>query len=357
MNFKILIIVSVVFTHINSCGTYEDYKQQTHKEWLQSHKHSVGQTTLALIDEKRGRPLKTEIWFPTTDTSKTNISIEYPFKLPPTSKDARIIEEKFPLILLSHGTGGNRISQMWLASELAGNGYIVASVDHFGNTFDNKIPENFVKIWDRPLDISFLLDQLLSSSVWSTNIDTTKIGMAGFSLGGYTSIALAGGMIDYKLLESFSETTEGKSEFNVPELGDLTKLITENIINSGNNQYRNLKEKRIIAFVAMAPAIGQGFKHESQFENIIGSILIIGAQNDERTPPKTNAKHYHKMIKNSKYIELEGKIGHYIFMNDAKSDLKKDAPVIFKDDESVDRKEVHKRVSKAILDFFATELK
>ncbi len=357
MNFKILIIILVIFIHINSCGTNEDYKQVTYKEWLQSHKHSVGQTTLALFDDKRNRPLKTEIWFPTDDTSKTNISIEYPFKLPPTSKDAKIIQGKFPLILLSHGTGGNRISQMWLACELAVNGYIVASVDHFGNTLDNKIPENFVKIWDRPLDISFLLDQLLSSSVWGSKIDTTKIGMAGFSLGGYTSIALAGGMIDYKLLESFSKTDEGRNEFNIPELGELSKLITENIINIGNNQHRNLKEKRITAFVAMAPAIGQGFKYENQFENVNNRILIIGAKNDERTPPKTNAKHYHQMIKNSKYIELEGEVGHYIFMNDAKSDLKKDAPIIFRDDKSVNRKEVHKRVSRAILDFFTTELK
>lgn len=357
MNIKTFIILLVVFMGINSCRIAEDYKQMSHREWLLSRKYNVGQSTILLIDKKRNRPLKTELWFPTNDTSRANISIEYPFKLPPTSKEAEIIQGKFPLILLSHGTGGNRISQMWLACELAGSGYVVASVDHFGNTFDNKIPENFVKVWDRPLDISFLLDQLLSSSVWSSKIDTAKIGMVGFSLGGYTAIALAGSTIDYKLLESFSKTNEGKIEFNVPELGDLSKLINEDVINDGNKQYRNLKEKRITAFVALSPAMGQGFKYESQFENVNSNILIIGAQNDERTPPKTNAKHYHQMIKNSRYIELEGKVGHYIFMNAAKSDLRKDAPIIFKDDASVNRIEVHKNVSKTILDFFTTELK
>ncbi len=93
--------------------------------------------------------IKTEIWYPTKDTTRFNISTEYPFILPPTSQNADLISGKFPLILLSHGTGGNRIGLMWLACELASSGYIVLGVDHYGNSMDNKIPENFVKVWDR----------------------------------------------------------------------------------------------------------------------------------------------------------------------------------------------------------------
>lgn len=352
LSFLIILFIFFTFTACNN----DNYKDQSFQNYLQTHKYAVGQTNFTFLDSLRNRPLKTEIWYPTKDTTKFNVTKEYPFKLPPTSKDAAPIAEKSPLILLSHGTGGNRISQMWLACELASNGFIVAAVDHYGNTLDNKIPENFVKVWDRPLDISFALDNLLNASEFNSTIDSTRIGMAGFSLGGYTTIALAGGVLNYELLKEFSNTEEGKVEFDLPELGDVSKLITPEIIELGNKENRYLKDNRISAFIAMAPAIGQGFNEKSQFEKVNKSVLIIGAQNDERTPVNTNAKHYSELLDGSKYIELRGQVGHYIFMNEAKNRLKRNAPIVFKDDKSVNRDEIHKEVSTMIIEFFNNEL-
>jgi predicted dienelactone hydrolase len=357
MKYLNSIIIFFVTIIISSCGIKDDYLQPSHSYWLKTHQFNVGQTTLMLSDITRKRPLKTEIWYPTFDTIKINISAEYPFKLPRTSKDAEIIKGTFPLILLSHGTGGNRISQMCLACELVGQGYIVASVDHYGNTFDNKIPENFVRIWDRPKDISFVLKQLLSDDFWRSKIDTAKIGMVGFSLGGYTALALAGGQISYNFLQDFSKTDEGIIEFTLPELGNISHLLTTSIANDGEKENINLKDNRIKAFIALAPAMGQGYKSKKQFENITSPIMIIGAQGDERTPVQTNANHYHLLIGESKYVELEGKVGHYIFMNVAKDELIRNAPIIFKDDISVNRKEVHKNVATIVLDFFEDALK
>lgn len=357
MEYKLFLTAATLLILFNSCGVKDDYNQINHKEFLKSHKYNIGQTTLLLNDSTRKRPLKTEVWYPTKDTTKYNATTEYPFKLPPTSKDANIISDKFPLILISHGTGGNRISLMWLACELASSGYIVAAVDHWGNTLDNKIPENFVKTWDRPLDISYVLDKLLYDSKFKSNIDTAKIGMAGFSLGGYTTIALAGGNIDYNLLREFSKTSEGKNEFDIPELGDVSKLITSSIINKGIEYKNKLKDDRISAFIAMAPALGQGFNNESQFENINNPILIIGAENDDRAPIKTNAKHYHNLIKNSRFINLEGNIGHYIFMNEAKDGLRGAAPQIFKDERDVNRNSIHNKISNIVIEYFDKELK
>ncbi len=351
--FRITSFILFTFTACNN----DNYKSQSFKNYLQTHKYAVGQTNLTLVDSLRNRPLETEIWYPTKDTTKINITTEYPFKLPPTSKDANFIPEKFPLILLSHGTGGNRINHMWLACELASNGYIVVAVDHYGNTFDNKIPENFVKVWDRPLDFKFLLDNILNTKKFNAIIDTTKIGMAGFSLGGYTTIAMAGGVIDYHQIKEFSITKEGKNEFNLPEMGDVSKFITPEIVKKGNTNFKNLKDDRVTAFVAMAPAIGQGFQQKEQFKNINDSILIIGAEKDERTPVETNAKHYHKLIKNSNYIELKGNIGHYVFMNEAKKGLKRRASLIFEDDKSINRKNIHIKVSDIVLKYFDKRLK
>jgi predicted dienelactone hydrolase len=77
-------------------------------------------------------------------------------------------------------------------------------------------------------------------------------------------------------------------------------------LSSGNKEHKNLKDSRISAFIAMAPALGQGFRDKNQFENVDKPILIIGAQNDERAPVNTNAKYYNNLIENSRYLEIEG---------------------------------------------------
>jgi predicted dienelactone hydrolase len=140
-------------------------------------------------------------------------------------------------------------------------------------------------------------------------------------------------------------------------MGDVSKLITPEIVKKGNTKFKNLKDDRVSAFVAMAPAIGQGFQQKEQLININDPILIIGAEKDEITPIETNAKHYHKLIKNSNYIELKGNIGHYIFLNEAKSGLKRDAPLLFKDNLAINRRSEHNKVAKIIINFFDNQLK
>ena len=41
---------------------------------------------------------------------------------------------KRPLVLLSHGTGGSAVMLAWLGETLARAGYVVAAINHHGNT-------------------------------------------------------------------------------------------------------------------------------------------------------------------------------------------------------------------------------
>ena len=55
--------------------------------------------------------IKSEIWHPTFENYPSESKDDYtPFILAPTIKNAEIIQKPFSLILLSHGTGGNRIA-------------------------------------------------------------------------------------------------------------------------------------------------------------------------------------------------------------------------------------------------------
>lgn len=312
--------------------------------------YNVGEQTIVYTDSMRNRPIKVEFWYPTNDIDPAfEKETDLPFILSPTIRNASFVKQEFPLVLLSHGTGGNRFGLAWLAIALAKQGNIVLAPDHWGNTYDNKIPKYFVRYWERPLDISFLITHILIDKSLSQYVDKEKIGVAGFSFGGYTALALAGAELNCNLLKTISKTEQGEKEFNIPELGDLRKLIDNVPCDSIQN---SLKDKRIKAFVALSPALGLGFDNNEQTKNINSPILIIGAEKDQIAPIKTNAENYHKLIPNSMFIKLEGEVGHYIFLSEGNESLIKEAKKYYKDHKTVDREKIHKDVEKEIIKFF-----
>ncbi len=313
--------------------------------------HFIGERTFRFIDSSRSRPLTTEIWYPTSDTVKDSDRHFSPFKRQYTVRDGKLPSAKFPLIMLSHGTGGNRFSLEWLAQNLVQNGFVVAAVDHWGNTYDNKIPLNFFEIWQRPLDISFVLTALLNKPELKSIINNNRIGAAGFSVGGYTVLALAGAVADFQVALDYYRTV-GQKEVNFPEYPGLGKMLYDSTLIADSKHVPNLKDKRIKAFFSICPGTGPAFKSSSQFKSITGQVFIIGAQSDSMAPAKQNALHYHKLIKNSQYFQFPGNTGHYVMLGEADDELKKSGPIYFTDDPGVDRHAVHKKVEDLAVDFF-----
>lgn len=322
---------------------------------------SIGQKTLDLFDSTRSRPVKTEVWYPAENNLSTAEQPDYsPFVRMTTFRDASVLPGKYPLIIMSHGTGGGRLTMEWLATGLVKHGYIVAAVDHWGNTFDNKIPEEFAKFWERPRDLSFMITQLVEHSSLATFVDTTRIGAVGFSLGGYSVLALAGSWLDYGALQNFFNTPQGQREASIPELPELKSLLSDSATSASLKamylQNIPVKDARVKAIMAIAPALGQGFNTKDQFSSISAPIFIVGAAGDSMAPVATNAGHYHSMIKGSSFYLFEGPVGHYTFLNEAKEELKQQAPAFFTDDPAVNRAQVHNRTISLASKFFNSNL-
>jgi predicted dienelactone hydrolase len=310
----------------------------------------VGERTIAFKDASRNRPVTTEIWYPTSESDSLGTRrTDLPFLLEPTIRDARVMEGSHPLIMLSHGSGGNRYSLAWIAIELAKRGYVVAAPDHWGGTYGNMIKEYYIRYWERPLDISFLLTQLLRGDSLVMQIDAKKIGMIGFSFGGYTTLALAGADIDCKVLKETANTAQGKAEFNIPELGDLTKIIDTL---QCDQQPQSFKDDRIRAFVAFAPGLGLGYSDPAQTKSVKDSVLIFAAgQNDHIAPAATNANRYHHLIASSRLVTLDVQTGHCIFLNEGDKSLVKEAKQLFRDDKSINRNAIHTEVAAEVIHF------
>ena len=305
-------------------------------------------------DTSRERPLLTEIWYPTTDklidTLKKKRDI---FKTLTTVNDAGIENKKFPLLLVSHGTGGNRFSLTWMIEELVQEGYIVVSLDHYGNSTTNKIPREFVKWWERAIDVQYVLDELLKDPVFSDKIDRDRIGGLGFSLGGYTNLALAGAYVDRTIQEGEERGTP--PEF--PKTDEVIDFETDSLILASYDKYRHkVKDERFKSFFVMAPAIGFGFHSKEQTKTITAPVFIVAGQADEICPIEENALKFKDLIPTSEAHIFDGKVGHYVFLNEATDFGKEVAPFICVDPPGVDRADIHRQTTEMAVRFFESSL-
>ena len=99
-----------------------------------------------------------------------------------------------PLVVMSHGTGGDFAGHVDTAVALARAGFIVAALTHPGDNWrDNS---RATRIDARPPALSALISYMLTDWSGHTAIDPNRIGAFGFSAGGFTVIASAGGRPD-----------------------------------------------------------------------------------------------------------------------------------------------------------------
>jgi predicted dienelactone hydrolase len=206
-------------------------------------------------------------------------------------------------------------------------------------------------------DISFVLTQLLQHQELSKVIDEKRIGAAGFSIGGYTVMALAGAELDLDALIKFSGTPQGIKEMTIPEYPNLSASLDEGAVRASFKKSPDLKDSRIKAFFAMSPAAGQGMPDRKSVRRIKSPLFIVGAQSDSICPATTNAGWYHKLISRSKLYIVPGKTGHYVFLNEALGETKKQGGILFHDDATVNRRAVHDKVAAIAVSFFNQSLK
>ena len=333
----------------------------------------VGMITRNFTDEKRQnwqhtapRPLRTAIWYPAGEVIKEETIFGGPpekeiFAPVTVAPDAELSAEskQYPLVLLSHGTGGSAIQMMWLGYYLAARGYIVAAVNHHGNTSSEKqlFPQGFLLYWERAKDLSVVLDKLLADPIFGARIDRNRIAAAGFSLGGYTVISIAGGVFSSQEYEAFCHspqrdfTCEPQPEF--PEAHKLfaeiknTDPVVRDSLRHAGDSYRDKRIKRVFA---IAPALGSGFT-KAGLNQIRVPVLIVIGEADKVTPLMTNAQRYANLIKGARLTILRGQIGHYTFLAECNAHGKAVLDIC-RDADAVDRAMVHQQVAKLAFDFF-----
>ncbi|NQY94945.1 MAG: alpha/beta fold hydrolase [Campylobacteraceae bacterium] len=294
------------------------------------------------------RVLNTSIWYPTDTIDKELIGENIVFKGFKASSNSKIKEGKFPLIVLVHGTTGNWKNLSWLAQKLSNSGSIVIAANHPGYTSRDSNAQSVLRMWNQAKDVSFIITNTLESSL-KNNIDKKNIFVLGYSLGGYTALALSGAKLDMKNYSSFCEKNSNKA---CKYFKSSFPIIDKEYL---KNSSQDLSDIRINASIAIAPGFVQSMTNES-LKSITLPTLLIGAQYDENVPVKIDIlpklKYFSKKIK---YQEIAD-ASHFSFMQICKEKAmqilaEEDAQFVCRDGKKKTREHIHDELFNIVNDY------
>jgi predicted dienelactone hydrolase len=315
--------------------------------------YQVGATQVEFSDATAGgRPLNFMLIYPAAPAAGAK-----PFKIFLSSnlhlyKDAPAVDDglRHPLIVFSHGAGGNGSLYAWFGEYLAAHGYIVAMVYHYrANTYDSSALYVRNRIWQRPRDISLDISYLLEDKKWGPRINRDQIGVAGHSQGGFSALWIGGAEVNPKLFAAYQQGW--KNNEMVPA------YVREQMIVDAKPAL-GVRDIRVKAAFSMAPGDIQGFGMDAAGlrRTAVRVYIIVGA-GDTTTPPKENAEFAAKYIPHAELDVLAGPVNHEIFGNECDQVGRDNYPEACVDAAGVNRAELHEHIGRAALRFFDSALK
>lgn len=317
----------------------------------------TGLRTGLLLDHNRRawtgdgpRPVRWTVWYPASEDAVVRDEETAAFIIGTIARDAELNDTSltYPVVLLSHGTGGAALSLSWLATRLAAEGYVVIGPDHHGNTaMESYHPAGFSAWWERAQDLTFALDTLSADSFLSGRIDTGDVTAIGFSLGGYTAMSLLGAITDFEVFKEWAHSAgmrKGPAEF--PDLPDrITSLMADPFFQqSWARRSRSYKDARVRRAILLAPAPPiRAFRSESLTEIAEPVAIMVGGA-DQEAPADICAEWLNTKLANSSLYSLGADVGHLTFLGLGTEQGRLRAPDAYVDRPGVNRAHIHDEV-------------
>lgn len=313
--------------------------------------------------------LRAMIWYPAAVDAREEAQWVGPPILPfysagSAARDApHAAGPRRPLILLSHGFGGTASDLAWLGTALAAHGFIAVAVNHPGNNaLEAYTVEGYSLMWLRAVDLSAVIHALLDDKTFGNQIDRARIGAAGHSLGGYTVIAIAGGITDPTRIQTFCRSSAADALCVPPaDISDLRQKSLARLSSDPDFRQRysaagnSYHDARVRAVFAMAPGLGPVFTPES-LSKISIPVAIVSGSADEITPPTSGAEALAKAIPQAT-LRLFPYAGHFVFFGTCTMVGRVFIRAVCRDPDGTDRNAVHAETIRLALDFFTANLR
>jgi predicted dienelactone hydrolase len=158
--------------------------------------YATGVQFLEIPSSGPARPLTGAIWYPCNALGREIVVRDVTLQ---GVKDCPLDGDEFPLVVMSHGRGGWFGIHHALAASIADAGFVVAAVDHPDhNSQDRARIDAFSTLVERPADVKRLIDFMYRNWTDAAKLDQNRVGIFGFSLGGYTALVAIGGDPDFR---------------------------------------------------------------------------------------------------------------------------------------------------------------
>lgn len=280
--------------------------------------------------QRAGENFETALFYPSEDTVRTTQIGHYDVL---ARINAPISDGRFPLILLSHGARGSMFSHHDTASYLALSGYIVAAVEHAGDSYrDHSGHGARVTHYRRARQLKATIDSLLEGP-YSESIDESRIGVIGYSAGSIAVLDLAGLGPEYCATAPLNSDICGGPSSKGGYLADATTLT----------------DRRIRAAMLWAPlgAIYSGRRLEVPIP-----VAIIAASADTQVPFERHIKPLVNGLPNLALFEIIPLAEHFIFLAPCSERLKLMKKSLCSDPPGVNRLHQHSLVNSLTASFF-----
>lgn len=320
----------------------------------------VGFHALAFPDPVNGGRMPGYVFYPTGQAS--GITDIGPYKVHAT-RDAAPLSGAKPLIVISHGNGGSDLGHNNLATYLASHGFVVATLEHPKDNFHDTSGVGHASVLvGRPVQVRATIDALLADPQWKTLIDAHRIGVAGFSAGGYTSLLVVGAVPKFSRFIDYCH----RYPKDQPVCGNYPKIAAEArsqgmtpeqwvaSIQRSLPRWGGTADPRVKAAFVMAP-LSLVFDQQD-IAGIDRPVFLYYGDADQILIPSQNAARIRPWMKTLVGVKTVHNAGHWVFLDPCSEELAKDSPVICSDPPGIDRTNVHAQLNADALAFFRKTL-
>lgn len=316
---------------------------------------AVGFRTMTIAESAQGRALEVALWYPTDDHARdtTLIADSRAFVGTALRVDAPPQPGRHPLVVLSHGYGGNWTNEQWLAADLAAQGYIVAAPNHPGTTTRDLAAPDQVRLWERPRDVSRVIDAVNADSRIAPTLVAQQAAVIGHSLGGWTAVALAGGRFDPARFAQSCQAHPAMAACG-PEIGaDRRDAATTAAL------AQPLGDARVRAVVTLDLGLTQGFDPASLAAVRVPALVIAAGPGNPKMPVDLESRTLADRLPaaTTRYVAIDD-ASHFSFLRVCKADaiplLEADRPgdgVVCRDGNGRDRAAIHRQVADQVSRF------
>lgn len=321
----------------------------------------VGFAPITIHDPVNGGTMPGYVFYPSAQAK--GVTWVGPYALH-AARSAPAIAGAKPLVVISHGHGGSDLGHHDLAVYLASHGFVVATLEHPKDNFHDASGTGTPQVLiGRPIQVKATISMLLDDPRWKALIDPARIGVAGFSAGGYTALMIVGAVPDFDLIIPYCKQhpddtgtclTARQIAALGRESGQPSKQAYLDAMQDELGRWGATRDPRVKAAFVMAP-FSLVFD-KAGLASIDRPVFLYYGQHDPVLIPKYNVLHIAPLIKTLTGIRMIPKAGHYVFLSPCSPQLKKEAPDICIDPPGVDRIAVHRRLDADALAFFRKSL-